>query len=199
MRQLANVLTIARLVAAPILAALILGTRFREALALAILAGLTDWLDGWAARKLGSGPSGAILDPLADKILLVTAFVTLTMAGLIARPLLYLVIGRDLVIAAGALLLRIFRNVRRFAPSPLGKASTFFQIVFLLMVLLCSVFAHWLLLGLRTAALILTLLFTVLSGVDYVRRGVGMARLRSKTRSDGAREKSMIDGLEGGE
>ncbi len=156
---------------------LILQARFREALGITVLAGLTDWFDGFAARRLGiAGTLGTILDPLADKILLVVLFVALTVASLIPAWLLALVIGRDLVIVVGALLVRVFRKVRRFAPSTLGKVSTFFQIMFVLMVLLHAGFPYRLFFWLEITALVLTVVFTAFSGVDYVRQGVQMAR-----------------------
>ena len=120
MRQLPHLLTLARLVCSPLIAWLILHARFREALAVTVFAGLTDWFDGFAARRLGAtGGLGAILDPLADKLLLLTLFLALAIAGLISTLLLFLVLGRDLVIVLGALLIRLFRIVRQFLPSTL--------------------------------------------------------------------------------
>lgn len=172
-----NTITIVRLFASPLAAWLIVKGRFREALALVIVAGLTDWLDGFAARRLHvKGNLGVILDPLADKVLLVTLFVALASVRLIQIWLLGLVIGRDVVIVVGALLLRIFRDVRQFRPSTLGKVSTFFQIIFVLMVLLYAGFPYQLLLWLRTTALGLTALFTGLSGMEYVRLGIRLTR-----------------------
>jgi len=177
LRQIPNLLTLLRIALSPVIAWLILQARFREALGLVVLAGLTDWFDGYAARLLRvSGKLGVILDPSADKVLLVTLFVTLTAAGLIKSWLLCLVLGRDLVIVIGALLLRIYRNARRFVPTVLGKVSTFFQIVFVLMVLLDAAFPHPVVGALRITALFLTVLFTVLSGIGYVRIGIRMAR-----------------------
>ncbi len=177
MRFVPNAITLLRLFASPVSAWLIVQRRFREALALGILAGLTDWFDGFAARRLKvRGNLGVILDPLADKFLLVTLFLALAAVGLIRFWLLALVIGRDLVIVIGALLLRLFRDVHQFRPSTLGKVSTFFQIIFVLMVLLYAAFPYELLLWLRTAALALTALFTALSGIEYVRLGIRLTR-----------------------
>lgn len=179
LRQIPHLLTVFRLLASPVLAWLIVESRFREALALLVLAGVTDWLDGFAARRLGvTGHLGAILDPLADKVLLVTLFVVLTTARLIPWPLLILVIGRDLVIVAGAFLLRLFRGAREFAPSLLGKISTFFQIMLVFHVLLFAVFPNELFSLLKDAALALTAIFTALSGLDYLRTGRRMAQSR---------------------
>lgn len=177
MRQLPNLITIIRLISAPVVAWLIAEARYREALGLVVLAGLTDWLDGFTARKLNArGQTGVILDPLADKILLVVLFVQLAFSNLIPLWMLLLALIRDLVIVIGALLIRIFRNVRRFFPSVWGKVSTFFQIMLVLMVLLDSAFPYPLLHWLRITALILAALFTIVSGMDYIRRGIEMAK-----------------------
>jgi len=151
--------------------------RFGYALAIVFLAGISDWLDGFAARRLkSSGSIGAILDPLADKVLLITLFMSLGLAHLIPMWILFLVIGRDLVIVFGALLVRVFRNVRKFAPSEVGKVSTFFQIVLVLLVLLYAALPFAVFLWLKYTALALCAFFTALSGFDYVRLGVKMAR-----------------------
>ncbi len=177
LRLLPDLITLLRLAATPFVAWLLLALRFREALALVLLAGLTDWLDGFTARRLAvSGRLGAILDPLADKILLVTLFIILASVRRVPEWLVALVIGRDLVIVLGALLLRAFRGVRRFAPSLLGKVSTFFQIVFVLLVLLRAAYPFTLFVWLETIAFGLTALFTALSGIGYIRLGIQMAR-----------------------
>jgi cardiolipin synthase len=177
LRQIPNLITLVRLLAAPVAAWLLAQARYREALALVILAGLTDWFDGWAARKLNaSGKTGIIFDPLADKILLVVLFIELAVIHLIPLWMFLLAIVRDLVIVVGALLIRIFRNVQKFLPSIWGKISTFFQIMLVLMVLLDAAFPHPLLSALRLTALALAALFTVGSGIDYIRRGIEMAR-----------------------
>lgn len=179
MRHLPDFITALRLAASPIVAWLVLESRFREALALVFLAGVTDWLDGFTARRLGaSGRLGVILDPLADKILLVTLFVVLAVARLVPLWLLILTIGRDLVIVVGAFLLRVFRDVRRFTPSVLGKVSTFFQIVLVLLVLMNAAFPYQLIFWLEVTAIVLSTLFTAWSGIDYVRLGIRMAARR---------------------
>lgn len=188
LRQLPSLLTLTRLAASPFLVWLVLNSEYRAALGLVLFAGLTDWFDGFAARRLGvAGRFGMILDPLADKTMLVTLFVVTGIAGLLPAWLVGLVIGRDFVIATGALLLTIFRGIRRFPPSLLGKVSTFFQIVLVLLVLLHAAFPNWFFLWLELAALALTTLFTALSGIGYVRLGIQMTRRRIGT-------KSVIDG-----
>ena len=136
LRWVPDAFTVARFFASPLLAWLLLRREFRLGLALVAVAGMTDWLDGFLARKLGvTGKVGAVLDPLADKTLLVTLFLALGILRLVPMWMLGLAIGRDLIIVSGSLLLRIFRNRRRFVPTMLGKISTFFQIAFVLLVL----------------------------------------------------------------
>ena len=177
MQQIPLLLTLLRLLSSPILAWLLLQSRFREALVLVFIAGITDWLDGWAARKFQvSGRAGVVLDPLADKVLLVTLFLVLGFVGLLPTWMLLLGIGRDLVIVTGVVLLRFLRGYRQFLPSVWGKVSTFFQIVLVFLVLTHAAYPYPFLGYLQQLALALTALFTILSGLDYVRRGIKMSR-----------------------
>jgi cardiolipin synthase len=144
-------------------------------------AGLSDWADGYLARRLGiSTKIGTYLDPAADKILLVTVFVCLGFAGRIPLWLVVLVIGRDLVIVVGVLLLWKLRHRTRFTPLVSGKISTFFQIATVLVVLVGSVLGTTLVRELRVFTVAATTFFTALSGVNYVRRGIRMASSRQE-------------------
>jgi cardiolipin synthase len=177
LKLLPNILTSTRLVASPVLAWLLLVGRFHAALLSVLLVSITDWFDGYAARKLGvAGGIGVVLDPLADKTMLVTLFVALGYLRIIPRWMLYMAIGRDGIILVGAILLRMFRDIRRFTPSILGKVSTFFQIMLVLLSLLSTSLAFSFLQDLKWAALALAALFTGLSGIDYIRRGIDMTR-----------------------
>jgi cardiolipin synthase (CMP-forming) len=177
LRLLPHFLTLLRLLASPFLAWLIVQSRFIEALLVVGFAGVTDWLDGYTARRLDAvGELGIVLDPMADKVMLVTLFFALTYAGLIPFWMLALVMGRDLVIVIGSLLLWTFRSVKKFMPSMAGKVSTFFQIVFVLLVLLHAAFPVAFLRWLEMLALVLTGLFTVWSGYGYVRLGIRLTR-----------------------
>jgi cardiolipin synthase (CMP-forming) len=179
LRALPHLITSFRLLCSPLIAWLLFQHQYRAALALVFLAGISDWFDGFAARQLkSSGRIGVILDPLADKVLLVTLFVVLAILGLIPAWMFWLALGRDLVIVVGALLVRVLRGVRRFLPTTLGKVSTFFQIVLILLTLCCAAFPHQFLLGLKYTALVLSALFTFISGLDYVRVGIAFARRR---------------------
>ncbi len=167
------------MICSPVVAWLLLAAHFKAALGLILLAGVSDWFDGWAARRLGAaGHLGVVLDPAADKALLVTLFVVLGWMRLIPLWMFWLVIGRDLVIVTGALLVRTFRGVKTFLPSTLGKVSTFFQIVLVLLTVSNAAFPNEILFLLSFTALILSAAFTFLSGIGYVRTGIQMARWR---------------------
>ena len=165
------------MLAAPFLVWLIVEARFGTALLVVGFAGISDWLDGYTARRLGAtGNLGTILDPLADKAMLVSLFLALTYVALIPIWVLALVLGRDAVIVTGAVLLRIFRGIQKFVPSTVGKVSTFFQIVFVLLVLLYAAFPWILLFWLKITALVLVVLFTAWSGMSYIRLGIRLTR-----------------------
>ncbi len=182
MRAIPHLITLFRVLCAPVLAVLLVQSRYRTALALVFLAGISDWFDGWAARRLkADGHLGVILDPLADKVLLVTLFLVLGILRLIPAWIFWLAIGRDLVIVFGALLVRIYRGVQTFVPSTLGKVSTFFQIMLILLTLVYAAFSFDIFLWLKYTAVALAGIFTVLSGLEYIRLGIDMARRRVPT------------------
>ncbi len=175
--RLPNLISLLRVLAAPFVAWLLYAGRFREALFLLLLAGLTDWLDGFAARTLGmTNQLGIVLDPLADKVLMVVVFISLGLLHLIPWWLFVMVVARDLVIVTGSLLLRILRNRREFVPSMMGKVSTFFQIVLALLAVVYAAFPHEFIQWLKLTGVALTAIFTLFSGLDYVRQGIAMAR-----------------------
>jgi len=132
-----NLLSAARLALAPYLFWLLWRREYGAALAVCFVAGVTDALDGLAARKLGAfSRLGGYLDPIADKVLLSGAFLTLALDGAIERWLAVLVLGRDaaiLLFAAAAFLFTT--SIRNFSPSFWGKASTTAQIVFIFVLL----------------------------------------------------------------
>ena len=177
MYRLPNFITALRLLSSPVLVWLLIQSEFKAALVLVLFAGLTDWFDGFTARHFGAtGKMGAILDPLADKTMLVVLFITLGVLSVIPLWLMALVIARDLIIVIGALLLRVCRHIRRFTPSLLGKVSTFFQIVFVLLVVLDAAFPGKVFSALKDIALVCTTVFTTLSGIGYIRLGIRLAR-----------------------
>jgi len=137
---LPNVLTIFRMVLIPIFVSLLFYQRFVWALAVFVTAGITDGLDGLLARRFDQQSQlGTILDPIADKLMLVTAFVVLSMRGVFHPPLpkhlpipfwvTVAVISRDVFIIVGAAAINIMTGFRGFKPSWLGKLNTTVQIL----------------------------------------------------------------------
>ncbi len=125
-----NMLTMLRLFALPFLVIEILDGHWTIGFSLMMVAGLTDAFDGFLARVLHQHTRlGQYLDPIADKLLLSTLFLTLTHAGLIQRYVAVLVFSRDLGILLISTLLYVTSMLRDFRPSLLGKINTFLQIV----------------------------------------------------------------------
>ncbi len=135
-----NLLTVFRMVLIPVFVSLLFYQRFVLALAVFVLAGVTDGLDGLLARRFDQKSQlGTILDPIADKLMLVTAFVVLSMRSVFPQPLpphlpvpfwvTVAVISRDVFILVGAAAINIVTGFRGFRPSLLGKINTTVQIV----------------------------------------------------------------------
>lgn len=130
MRAAPNLLTMLRLFILPFLVINILDGRWRLAFALIMLAGLTDGLDGLAARIFHQHTTlGLYLDPIADKLLLSTLFLVLTHVNAIPRYVTVLVFSRDLGILLIATLLFVTNTLRTFHPSLFGKLNTCIQII----------------------------------------------------------------------
>ncbi|HUI26515.1 MAG TPA: CDP-alcohol phosphatidyltransferase family protein [Candidatus Kryptonia bacterium] len=130
MLTLPNFLTMLRIVGIPVFLILLTGAHYGGALVLFVVAALTDTIDGALARIMDSRSElGAILDPLADKLLQVSTFIVLTMIGAIPYWLLVIVLSRDVVILLGYLTIYLIAaEPIPVDPSGLGKASTFFQL-----------------------------------------------------------------------
>ncbi len=168
-----NGITLLRLALTPFFVLAIVSGDHALALGIFIAAGISDALDGLVARLLGMRSLlGTYLDPIADKVLLVTAYVALTLpvpkAVTIPLWLTVLALSRDFLIVLIALLLYLAAGVRDFPPSFWGKATTLFHIVTIAVVLIANVTTV-------AEALLLTcfytaLFFTVISGLDYIRR-----------------------------
>jgi cardiolipin synthase (CMP-forming) len=170
---LPNGITLLRFALVPFFVLAVIGENHRLALVLFVLGGLSDSLDGALARALGARSRlGAYLDPIADKVLLVTAYVALTWppAGAVHIPvwLTVMALSRDVLIVLVALLLYLGADIVEFPPSVWGKLTTFMHIVTVGLVLVANIteVSEAALLACFYAALALT----IVSGVDYVRR-----------------------------
>jgi cardiolipin synthase len=160
----------------PLLAILIAYQMTGWALGVFFLAGITDMLDGLIARRFGQKtPLGTFLDPIADKLLLVTSFTMLTFSsgGLAVRIPLWLtitVIGRDLLLVSGVLTFILTIGWRTFLPSRLGKTTTAFQLLLVLVVLTSNFIGHPL--PALNVFLGLTFALTAASGLHYMWQGM---------------------------
>ena len=166
-----NLLTIARGIAAIPLVWCILYARFGLALVIVFLAGLTDLLDGLIARKLEqSSDFGRLLDPIADKLLLVATFVAVSIPGYGFEPLPWwlatLAVGRDLGILGAALLIYRVTGFSGFTPTFLGKLNTNIELWVLFLFLLTRAFNLPELL--LTVSIYVTAASIVVSGFHYI-------------------------------
>jgi cardiolipin synthase (CMP-forming) len=135
--SVANLITLGRLLATPLLVWLLLDGEHGLAFALFVAAGISDGVDGWIAKRWEQRTElGALLDPLADKTLLVAIYVTLGIAGHLPAWLVILVCFRDLLIIGGFLLLQLTATVAlKSKPLLISKVNTGFQIALAAIVL----------------------------------------------------------------
>ena len=167
--NLPNVITFARLCAVPLAVWLVLRQQLGVAFCVFALAGLSDAVDGWLARRRGGSALGAMLDPVADKALLVSMFVTLAAIGVLPDWLAILAVFRDLVIVGGILVMRQLSMPVQMKPLLVSKLNTALQILLLGVVLLLEGFglqAPWL----RLFLIWLVAATTLGSGAAYVWR-----------------------------
>lgn len=131
-----NLITACRIILAPIFVIYLLEDRFLAALAVFTLAGVSDAADGFIARVFNQKSRlGSYLDPLADKILLVAAFITLAVRGFVPPWLAVLAISRDVLILLGTLILSLSGIEFAVRPSVVSKLTTFFQLLTVFLVL----------------------------------------------------------------
>jgi len=185
LKDIPNLISIARIILVGPIAYLLLTQRFHEALILFFVAGFSDALDGFLAKRFNwHSRLGSILDPLADKLLLVTSFICLVWVDIIPVWLMVLVFGRDLVIVLGAVAFHLLIGRYEMAPTWISKVNTALQIV----LVLALVLSHgWYplppsLLSWLVYAVSLT---TVLSGIGYVRTWSAKA-IRIKRKQNGS-------------
>lgn len=133
---LPNLISLARLVLVPAAVDMIVARNWSGALAIFLIAGISDALDGWIARRYDlRSELGAYLDALADKALLVANYITLAAVGLVPFGLVLLVVSRDLMIVGAVLLCWVMDMPMRIKPHFLSKANTAAQIAFVVMLL----------------------------------------------------------------
>lgn len=127
--NLPNIITIGRLLSVPAVVYLLMQAAHLHAFALFVAAGLSDAVDGYVAKRYNMTTRiGALLDPLADKTLLVSVYVTLGLQGILPDWLVVLVVFRDLLIIGGAVLFSFARIDVRRRPLAISKMNTALQI-----------------------------------------------------------------------
>ncbi len=171
LRAAPNQLTLLRLIFIPLIVVLVIEKQYPRAFALFLLAGLSDGLDGILARLLKQKTVlGQYLDPIADKLLLSTMFLVLSLMHKIPWRVTVVVFGRDIIIVLICGLLYMTGTLRDFRPSIYGKANTVAQILTVVFVFLNEFSAaNWVTVC-KESLLWTTFTLTVISGVHYVLR-----------------------------
>lgn len=164
---LPNVITFGRLCAVPLAFWLVIDRHPAYAFFLFVAAGVSDAVDGWLARRWGGNMVGAVLDPVADKALLVTMYVTLAAVKELPDWLATLVVFRDLVIVGGVIVLTVLGQAVAIRPLFVSKINTTLQIVLVALTLLLAGF------GLTAPIAMVVLIWavaatTLASGAAYV-------------------------------
>lgn len=159
--------------------------RYEPTLVLFAIAAVSDVLDGYLAKTFGwTSEVGKVLDPLADKLLLVSVFITLAVVGLVPAWLAAVAVARDVVIGAGAGIYKWLFGPIEGRPTPVSKFNTLVQLLFVIAVVWRAAYPSF-----PAAALTglgaLVLVTTVVSGADYVsiyvRKAIAVSRGRRAT------------------
>jgi cardiolipin synthase len=162
-----NIITLARILLTPLFIILLIQKHYHMALGIFVLAGLSDMADGLIARRWQQrSPLGTFLDPLADKLLMCSSFVTLAIYHLIPSWLAVIVISRDLVLILGVVLFKLVNFPVVVHPSLAGKLSTATQVTTVFLVLVVT--AWNLSPGFLEALFWLTGILTTISGIHYI-------------------------------
>jgi cardiolipin synthase len=166
-----NLITAFRIILAPVFVIYLINDRLNSALVVFLICMISDGIDGMVARLFNQKTRlGAYLDPLADKILLVTAFVLLAARGYLPSWLTVTAIARDVMILLGVLVLHLNRLEIKIRPSAVSKINTCLQFITLFMVLLKG---YVLLPSVVYDALYyITAAFTIISGLHYMQFGL---------------------------
>ena len=188
---LANWLTVLRILLVPVFVTLLVYRKPGLALIVFATAALTDLLDGYVARQGGrESRLGAFLDPLADKLLLVAAFATLTYLKVLPAWIMIVVVSRDAILMLGALVVHMVGGRIYPRPSRAGKLTTFFQILTVLIGMAPLYFTWGQPLVLRTVVWIAAG-FTVFSGLQYIVQGMRYLHAADVAESE-SRDESML-------
>lgn len=179
--KLPNLLTLARMILTPAIVWAILFGHGALAFGFFVIAASTDVLDGWTARRFElTTKMGALLDPIADKFLIGVTFLALAIVHVVPWWFFIIVIARDVFILMSVSILWVFTPIHEFPPSRLGKASTFFQILAVVVFMAMTSDIFWLSPLFNVVAIVVlwaSVVFTVVSGLHYL--WIGFRRLRN--------------------
>lgn len=168
--NLANKITVSRIILIPFFIAAVVYSRMDIALVLFIIAVITDGVDGFIARALKQKTRlGTFLDPMADKLLLISAYICLAFANNIPSYIKMppyvpiMVISRDVIIVLGSVMIHIITGDLKVSPSAAGKITTFFQMATIICILIQFEYSFiiW----------NIAVVFTAFSGIDYIIKG----------------------------
>jgi cardiolipin synthase (CMP-forming) len=186
-RHLPNLICLVRLALIWPVATSLYGGHYAEALALFMLAAVSDGLDGYLAKRFNwTSDLGKVLDPAADKLLLVTVFVESTWLGLVPWWVTAAAVARDVMIALGALVFRVWFGPLRGRPTILSKINTAAQLLYLMAVMLGAAVSFPPRFVLRALALTVVAT-TVLSGLHYVQAFTRRAWMTAAERQSASR------------
>lgn len=177
-----NFLSVLRIVMVPVIIIFLLQDMHFEALIAFGIAGVTDVFDGLIARAFNRKTAvGAFIDPLADKLLLSSMYITLAVIGLIPSWLTVLVISRDFIITLGILVLYMMSIKYEMKPAFISKVTTVLQIVTILFALLYQFIGHLIAYNWVVVFFWVTAAFTIASGFVYISRGIRYINSASAT------------------
>ena len=175
MLNLPNLFSFARIILIFPFISLLLKGSYGTAFAVGFVAGLTDLFDGALARRLGQQTAlGAYLDPAADKLFMTAAFIFFAAVGLLPLWLTILVIGRDVIIVLGILLIRLLSLPLEVRPTMVSKVTTTLQLATIGAPLFSA--SIYPLPWLTGALIIASSAGTIISGLQYIARGVNILR-----------------------
>ncbi|MFT5259621.1 MAG: cardiolipin synthase [Saprospiraceae bacterium] len=178
MTQIPNFLTLLRIAMVPVIVVLLDNRQYELALITFVLAGITDGLDGWIAKRFDMQSAiGAMLDPIADKVLLISTYGMLAYLQDIPFWLLVIVLFRDFLIVGGYWFLIAMQSPPKVKPILISKVNTFMQIILVIMVLV-SKSGLLELAALLEVAFVIVFVTSFLSGFSYI--AGGMRQLRSE-------------------
>ncbi len=168
-----NMLTLLRIILVPVFVILLMQGSFSYALLVFVIAGVTDGLDGFLARILKQQTVlGAYLDPLADKALIATAFVALSILDIIPGWLTVIVISRDCIILLGVSVLSLMSVSFEIRPAYVSKATTVLQLLTVFLVLMSISIPGYINHMVIVTLFWITAFFTVVSGFNYIFKGI---------------------------